>query len=102
MTKVIKFQAPFERLRAYNEPAVSLYKAVILQALIDATDLRAENTSKQQAVSWLKDDAHEQEFHQVCHDAMLEPEFVRNINTKMSELHLYKSKQRKTHRQYIH
>lgn len=40
MYNVIKFQAPFERLKYYNSsPEVSLYKSIITQAIIDATNI---------------------------------------------------------------
>ena len=38
MYNVIKFQAPFERLKQYNASSeIILYKAIITQAIIDAT-----------------------------------------------------------------
>jgi len=37
MYGVIKFQAPFERLKEYDySPEVRLYKAILTQAIIDA------------------------------------------------------------------
>jgi len=39
MVKIIQLQAPFERLKIYNDisPEVTLRKAIILQAIKDAT-----------------------------------------------------------------
>jgi hypothetical protein len=40
MYHVMKFQAPFERLKEYNSsPEIILYKAIITQAIIDATNI---------------------------------------------------------------
>ena len=45
MYNVIKFQAPFDRIKFYNSGSISLYKAVILQAIIDVTLLNDSNIS---------------------------------------------------------
>jgi hypothetical protein len=38
MVKIVQLQAPFERLKMYNDiPEVALQKAIILQAIKDAT-----------------------------------------------------------------
>lgn len=53
---VIKFQSPFERLKSYtNSPDVILRKAIITQAIIEATNISKFRTAKkleQEAKLW--------------------------------------------------
>ncbi len=47
MYHVMKFQAPFERLKEYSpSPEIILYKAIITQAIIDATNISDEHRAK--------------------------------------------------------
>ena len=47
MYSVLKFQAPFERIKNYNDsPEVSLNKAIIIQAIIDASYNNPEQINK--------------------------------------------------------
>ena len=54
---VIKFQSPFERMKDYNfKPEVKLYKSVILQAIIDASNVSDDSYAKKielEAKGWL-------------------------------------------------
>ena len=57
MTFVLKPQAPFDRLRLANScPEVALNKAIILQAIIDASNISKSRSSQQlahKASKWL-------------------------------------------------
>jgi hypothetical protein len=81
MCNVIKFQTPFERLREYNpSPEICLYKAIITQALIDATNNSDGSYSKKlekEAKEWIFGDS--DYFKEVCHNAEMEPDFVVKI-----------------------
>ncbi len=75
---VIKLQAPFERLKGYSDcPDVSLRRAVILQAIIDSTNMsqsRSAVRAAKEAKEWLfSDDPY---FTKICFEAELEPETV--------------------------
>lgn len=54
---VIKFQAPFERLKEYDlAPEVRLHKAIITQAIIDVSNNSDSPSSKKieiEAKNWL-------------------------------------------------
>ena len=89
MTFVFKPQAPFERLKLANaSPEVALNKAIILQAIIDAS-----NTSKasdavrlaKKAKDWLMGNS--EGFIEVCHNADLDKDFITKIATQLIELH---------------
>lgn len=75
---VIKLQAPFERLIAScGCPEISLQRAIILQAIIDASNssknkyaVKIENSAKK----WLNRD--NISFQNTCQEAGLAPEFV--------------------------
>lgn len=75
---VIKFQAPFERLKEYDlSPEVRLYKAVITQAIIDVSNISDIFSSKKnelEAKNWLFGDS--PHFRDVCNKAELSPEKV--------------------------
>ncbi|MFK8040448.1 MAG: hypothetical protein AB8B67_03860 [Rickettsiaceae bacterium] len=91
MTNVIKFQAPFERVKLYHDyPDISLYRAVIIQAIIDATNVSNQKKDKNVTVAankWLFNDSEYQDFKEICSRADLEPYFVRKIASKIINLH---------------
>jgi hypothetical protein len=78
---VIKFQSPFERLKSYQDsPDVALRRAVIMQAIIDATDDGLSSVSKNtssNARKWLF--SQNQDFENICLEAGLEPSYVVKI-----------------------
>lgn len=84
----MKFQAPFERIKEYNSsPEVSLYKAVITQAIIDAT-----NTSLMPEAKSIERDAkrwifgNDEYFQKICHMAGIDPGFVIKITQEAIRL----------------
>ncbi len=97
MTNVIKFQAPFERLKSYNSsPDVSLRRAIITQAIIDASN--NSNTNKEakkielEAKSWLFGNS--AYFAEICIEAGLEKGYVVKIAKEIIKIH--DSKNQKT------
>ncbi|MCF8462588.1 MAG: hypothetical protein K9G11_01595 [Rickettsiaceae bacterium] len=94
---VIKLQAPFERLKSINDnPEISLRKAIILQAIIDASscsEKRQEKKIAQEARDWLFGDS--EHFKQLCSEANLADSYVVNIATKMIKLQENKIKKNK-------
>lgn len=85
---VIKLQSPFERLKLINDnPEISLRKAIILQAIIDASSCSEKQQDKriaQEARDWLFGDS--EYFQQLCNEAELAPNYVANIATQMIKL----------------
>ncbi len=78
---VIKFQAPFERLKEYDLlPEVRLNKAIITQAIIDVSNVSETHTSKKyelEAKNWFFGNS--ADFRNTCSRAELEPEKVRKM-----------------------
>ena len=95
MTQVLKPQAPFERLKFANScPETALRKAIILQAIIDASggvgrDLAAK--ASQDAFKWLFNNS--EGFIETCINADLDPDFVVKISKQLLGEH--KEKQQK-------
>jgi hypothetical protein len=89
MSNVIKFQAPFERLKLYNtSPDINLRKAIITQAIIDATnisDLRDAKKAEIEAKEWIFNNGIE--FREICLEAGIEPFFVIKITKAIIKLH---------------
>ncbi len=89
MFSVIKPQAPFERLKIANDSAeIALCRAVILQAVVDASNTSNNAASKQfekEALEWLF--INNENFKEVCTSAGLEVDFVRLIASRMIALH---------------
>jgi hypothetical protein len=89
MTNVIKFQAPFERIKFYNySPEVSLMKAIITQAIIDATNISLDKLSKKseiEAKAWIFGNS--EEFKTICLGAEMDPNFVIKIANEVIQLH---------------
>ena len=76
MYHVMKFQAPFERLKEYNSsPEIILYKAIITQAIIDATnisDAPRAKTLETDAKKWIFSNS--DYFQKICYIAGI-PQF---------------------------
>lgn len=89
MYNVLKFQAPFERIKIYNKsPDVALRKAIIMQAIIDATNLSNEAINQkieQEAKLWLFSNS--KHFKETCLEADLKPSFVVRIAKELISLH---------------
>ena len=78
---VVKFQAPFERMKDYNlNPEVRLYKTIIIQAIIDASNISEDSYAKKielDAKAWLFGES--KDFQEICFRADLEPCYVINV-----------------------
>ena len=89
MSNVIKFQAPFERLKNYDlSPEVRLMKAIVTQAIIDASNIGDDLSSKKielQAKTWIFGES--EDFENTCLHADVEPSFVRRITRNVIKLH---------------
>ena len=88
MYNVMKFQAPFERLKEYSpSPEIILYKAIITQAIIDATNISEDpraKTIEQDAKKWIFSNS--DYFQKICYTAGIEPSFVIKINKEAIKL----------------
>jgi hypothetical protein len=94
MTNVIKFQAPFERIKHFNEgrPDVGLRIAIIIQAIIDASNSSSSPQAKKleiEAKEWLFGNS--EGFQKTCYEANLEPDFVVRNAKDIIKLHHAKS-----------
>lgn len=81
---MLNSRAPFERLRAANfNPDVALSRAIILQAVIDASTQdrsRIACRNKDKALEWIfTDNTH---FNQICNDAYFTPSYIRKITAE--------------------
>lgn len=85
---VIKFQAPFERLKlAKSSPDTMLLKAIILQAIIDASNISTNGKLKRyeiEAKSWIF--GRSEYFVQICEEAGMEADFVIRIAKEVIKL----------------
>lgn len=92
---VIKFPSPFERLKLYTtSPDITLRKAIITQAIIDATNIAETGTAKkleEEAKSWIF--GNNESFKTICNEAGIEPSFV--VRTTKSIIKLHKDEQSK-------
>ncbi len=86
---VIKFQAPFEKLKfSKTSPDVMLRKAIILQAIIDCSNISENKILKKQEIeakSWIFGKS--EYFIQICEEAGLEPDFVIRIARNVMLIH---------------
>ncbi len=93
-SNVIKFQSPFERLKLYaNSPDIILRKAIITQAIIDATNISEVPIAKKlekEATSWIF--GNDESFKATCIEAGIEPSFVVRITKDIIKLHKDQSK----------
>lgn len=97
MYNVLKFQAPFDRIKEYNScPTVCLNKAVIIQALTDASSFSSKsNTASKianKAKNWALNKENEDHFRDVCERAELDYTLVRQIIKQGIALSLHKHK----------
>ena len=87
--RVIKLQCPFERIKKYNSKGeVSLYKAVIMQMIIDASNISSDTKAvkqEKQAKEWLF--TSNEDFHFICNKAAMEPKTVINFARKLIDFH---------------
>jgi len=93
MYGVIKFQAPFERLKEYGYSAeVRLNKAILTQAIIDSTNVTADKNAKKweiEAKNWIFGNS--EYFQDVCCMANIEPSFVIKIAKEAIKLSVTKA-----------
>ena len=91
---VVKFQAPFERMKDYNfNPEVRLYKSIILQAIIDASNKSEDTCAKKvelDAKSWLFGGS--KDFQEACFRADIEPGYVIKVAKKIIRLNYLNNK----------
>lgn len=89
MHNVRKMQAPFERLKKFGlGPDVALRKAIIMQAISDATSIARDIKAikaKYEAHLWLLDGG--EDFNQICIEADLDPQFVRDVAREEIAMH---------------
>lgn len=90
MYNVIKFQAPFERLKLYDEcPYVNLFKSIILQSIIDATNISTiKNESKKdeiEARNWIFSD--NGSFQEYCEYAKFDHTYMRRLAKNIIKIH---------------
>ena len=86
---VIKLQSPFEKIKLFNVSSeVALRRAIIIQAIIDASNV---STSKENikttmdAKKWIFEE--NKEFNMICEYADLEPCSVRKIAKEILAIH---------------
>ncbi|GAB4169825.1 MAG: hypothetical protein Tsb006_7720 [Rickettsiaceae bacterium] len=85
---VIKFQAPFEKMKEYDfTPEIRLNKAIILQAIIDASNVSDSKLARKvelEAKQWLFGNS--ADFLDVCHRANSNPSHVIRTAKKIIRL----------------
>jgi hypothetical protein len=100
MSNVIKFQSPFERLKLFqNSPDVSLHKAIITQAIIDASNISDNKKAvklEREAKNWIFGCG--EYFKTICMEACIEPQLVIKITKQIIQLHKDKVKIKSTTR----
>ncbi len=93
MYGVIKFQAPFERLKEYDYSGeVRLNKAILTQAIIDSTNITSGREAKKheiEAKSWIFGNS--DYFRDVCYMANMEPSFVMKVTKEAIKLNATKA-----------
>lgn len=99
MSNVIKFQAPFEKLKLYeSSPEIMLRKAIITQAVIDASNLSNQPKAKKlelDAKDWIF--GNNDHFKETCMQADIEPSFIVRIAKKAIKLHKARQRSIKLH-----
>lgn len=82
---VIKFQAPFEKMKDYDfGPEVRLFKSIILQAIIDASNTSNIPKAKKielEAKNWIFGNG--EYFQDICYKANIHPEHVMKTAKKV-------------------
>lgn len=90
MSNVIKFQAPFEKLKLYHtSPDINLRRSIILQAIIDSTNTDENKEAKkfeEEAKNWIFHDQNSS-FKRICLEAGIEADFIRNIARELISWH---------------
>jgi hypothetical protein len=91
-TKVIKIQCPFERIKKYNAtPESALYKAVIMQMIIDASNISQDPKAcrnEKRAKAWLF--TNNEDFSVVCTMAGIEKQVVTTFAKALIAMHCEK------------
>ena len=94
MYSVLKFQAPFERLKDYiSSPEVRLYKSILTQAIIDATNTSSSPQARaieRSAKNWIFGNG--EDFQTVSYLANSEPTFIIKLTKEAIKLN-HKNKQ---------
>ncbi len=89
MTSVIKLQAPFEKIKLANvSPDIALRRAIILQAIIDASNVSDTKIAKKiekDAKSWIFGNS--EYFQRICEEADLDVNMVINMTNDIIQLH---------------
>ena len=87
--KVIKIQCPFERIKKYNtNPEAGLYKAVIMQMIIDASNISGDPKAcrnGKRAKAWLF--AGGDDFETICAMAGIETNVVQIFARALIAIH---------------
>ena len=102
MYSVLKFQAPFERIKNYNDSAeVCLNKAIIIQAIIDASykNDNIKNKNAEEAREWLFNDS--DKFINICCNANLSTDFVKKIAKDAICINNYKQLQKSNEKNFL-
>ena len=90
---VMRFQTPFERLKSFtSSPDVSLRRAIITQAIIDATNVsecRKAKKIEQEAKLWIF--GGDECFKTICMEGDIEPSFVKKVTKDLIKIHNRKS-----------
>ncbi|MFY9589596.1 hypothetical protein [Rickettsia endosymbiont of Halotydeus destructor] len=90
---VIRLTTPFERIKLYNvSPDVALRRAIITQAIIDATNISPKMEAKKmeyEAKGWIF--GRSEDFLSICFEAEIEPSVVVRITKELIKLHKNKS-----------
>lgn len=88
MYRVLKFQAPFERLKQYVAiPEIRLYKSIITQAIIDATNTSSDPEAKaleRDAKNWIF--GNEEHFQMISYLSNSEPTFIIKLTKEAIKL----------------
>jgi hypothetical protein len=106
MYNVIKFQAPFERIKLNCPiPEANLIRAIITQAVIDASNVSDVPSIKKQTLdarNWIFGGEGHEDFVEMCLAIGLEPSFIARFTKEAIKDHQKKCKQIKaTHQRNI-
>lgn len=82
MYNVLKFQAPFERIKQYGSPEENLIKAIIMQGITDASNTTNSPATLKQTIAarnWLFGGEGHEYFILLCHVVGLDPFFIMKV-----------------------
>jgi hypothetical protein len=89
MTNIIKFQAPFERLKDNNNnPDIALIKAIVLQSIIDASNISNLKEARKEEINakaWIYGGS--EDFQLMCEYINYDVDHVRKIAKNIENLH---------------